>query len=259
MNIQTNYEKFLNFNPITRYLHRNKSKLLFSHLDGLYEQKILTDNEPCVFLDIGCGPAHIYRELSARYHNIRYIGIEPQQEFCETAESNYGHDSRFTILQGTAEEHFDELNDIDVIIAFDCFEHVPLDIRNMFLDRISCMKFKRLYINVPNEVGPAILIKNFGSWIMRYNRYMEYSVMDTINSFLYRMDRVTVHYDGHKGFDWRVLHSTLRFYFRTLLFKSPSQLIPSMFSPSIFFVCEKYKESEQYARRYRDLSGDQYH
>ena len=78
MKIQTSYENFLNTNLITRYLHGNKSKLLFLHLDSLYEKEILTQERTTTFLDIGCGPAHIYGELSTRYQNIKYIG----KRFC---------------------------------------------------------------------------------------------------------------------------------------------------------------------------------
>mgnify|MGYP004181272689 CR=1 FL=1 len=74
-----------------------------------------------------------------------------------------------------------------------------------------------MFVNVPNEIGPAVLIKNIGSFLMGYLRYKEYSFMETIYASLYKIDKFKPHYDGHKGFDWRVLYYNLMFYFEFFL------------------------------------------
>lgn len=235
---KTFYEKTLEYNSVTKYLHSNKHKLFFSHLkangiDKNYHQKIR-------ILDLGCGPAYIFNELRQKLSDFEYIGVEIRDDFINAAKENFAEDLRFTIIKSSVEDYLKNINEVDFIISFDCFEHMLLNARNKSLNLISKIKFKYMYINVPNEIGPAILIKNFGSFLMGYVRHKEYTLKETIYASLYLTNKIKPHTDGHKGFDWRVLYYNLRFFFKTDLVTSPIGIVPTLISPSIFFICKKY-------------------
>ena len=123
---------------------------------------------------------------------------------------------------------------------FDILEHVNLPDRVNLLGKIQMLDFKKLFINVPNEVGLAILIKNFGSKVIKYNRDWEYSYKDTFNSVIRRIEAFPPHENLHKGFDWYVLKYFLHYYFKIIKIHTLfNGIIPKAISPSIFFECEK--------------------
>ena len=234
---KTFYEDTLNYNVITKYLHSNKHKLFFDHIDKIGYKKNFP--KKIKILDLGCGPAYIFNEISEKLVNFEYVGIEIRDDFINAANENFGHDERFSILKYDAVDYLKKIEQVDLIISFDCFEHMTLDTRNSSLDLISKINFKYMYVNVPNEIGPAILFKNFGSMLMRYVRHKEYTLMETFYSTFYKLDKFKPHSDRHKGFDWRVLYYSLRFFFNVELKTSPLKLTPRFISPSIFFICEK--------------------
>lgn len=230
---KTFYEKTLDFNFITKFLHSHKNKILLKYLSKLDKNKKIK------FLDIGCGPAHIFPELLKFSNNIEYTGIDIRDEFIEEANIRYSKYPQFKSIKIDCEDYMNEIRNFDVIISFDTFEHVPLDKRNNIINSLNNFNFKLLLVNVPNEVGPAILFKNLGSFLMGYFRYKEYKISETLYSTFYLIDKIEPHYDGHKGFDWRILNYTLRYFYDVQIYTSPFRFIPKMISPTIFFGCSK--------------------
>ena len=119
------------------------------------------------------------------------------------------------------------------------FEHIREATVIRIIENITKRNFKYMYITVPNEIGPAILIKNVGSFLMGWNRYREYKWSETLASAFYNLDKVERHGTRHKGFDWRWLAQNLRQNCKIKkITTSPSNLVPISFSPSIGFICE---------------------
>jgi hypothetical protein len=115
-------------------------------------------------------------------------------------------------------------------------EHVTeLDVPKI-VDWLARMKVPTL-ITVPNEVGPALVVKNLGSALMGYRRHREYRIQDTLNAALGRMERLRAHGTGHLGFDWRWLLSVLKQRFTVEVRTSPLPVVPRSLAPSIFFYC----------------------
>ena len=236
---KTFYEKTLDFNFITRFLHNNKHKLLFNYLKQSFDKKIFTKNQTINIIDLGCGPAYIFPALTKNVDNFNYIGIEPRKDFFEEAKKRYSGDKRFKIYNDDCENFLNSISSTDIIISFDCFEHIPLDKRQITINLLSKINFKFMFVNIPNEVGPAILVKNLGSFLMGYIRHKEYTFLETIMATIYRLDYIKPHIDEHKGFDWRVLLYNLRFFFDVKILTSPFNFIPTFISPSIFFICRR--------------------
>ena len=227
------YEQKQNFNFITRFLHKTRYKNLDKLIRNASKKKKFLK-----IIDIGCGPGKAYNIISETGINFEYIGIDPHQNFCNIASERYSKFQNFNIICDNIENKFELLDDADVIIGLETFEHIPEPIVVRTLEYISTINFILLYITVPNEIGPAILIKNIGSAIMRYSRYKQYTWKQTFFASIYRLDKLPPHTTEHIGFDWRWLAQTIRQNVNiTKTTKNPIDIIPKSCSPSIGFVC----------------------
>ena len=227
------FDETINFNKITKFLHQRKYLLT--------EQVIKkeTKQDKINILDIGCGSATMFQYLNQLNLDFTYTGIEPQEDLYKVAEKNFSKNSNFSIIKDPIEKDFGILENFNFILAMDSLEHIPLDIRNEIIDNVSKSNCKKFLINVPNEIGPIVTIKNFGSFIMRYPRYKEYSFSENFFASFYNVSKFPHHIDAHKGFDWRHLEYSLRFYFKNKVkIKTLFPFLPKTFSPSIFLVCK---------------------
>ena len=231
--IYSYFDKTINFNFITRYLHKRKY---------LITKKVLIEypkNKKIKILDIGCGSATMYEYLSDCDLDFSYIGIEPEKDLYDVANKNYGDNNNFSILCDVIENNENILKESNVIIAMDSLENMPYNNRNDIIKKISHLQDKVFLINVPNEVGPILAIKNIGSFLMGYPRYKEYSFVESIYATLYRIDKISSHIDAHKGFDWRTLEYSLRYNFKDKVkVFTIYNFIPRFLSPSIYFKCD---------------------
>ena len=233
---ETPYEKAQNLNHITSFLHSTRYKNL-NKLAGSLRPKY---GEKLRVLDIGCGPAKNFSVLNSLRDDIDYIGIEIREDFSSVAEERYSRHENFKIVCDDIQNQFALIKDFDLIIGMESFEHIPESLVVRIIECIGSSEFQYLYITIPNEVGPAILLKNTGSFLMGYSRYKEYTWKETFYASIYELDKVARHTIGHKGFDWRWLAQTLR---QNVSIKkittSPYQIIPKFISPSIGFICVK--------------------
>ena len=231
-----NYDRIQNFNFITKLLHQTR----FRNLEKLIIQASIEKKGKLKIVDVGCGPASAFKTIEQQGIAFDYIGVELRRDFCDIANDRFRQFKNFKIICDSIENHFDKFTDVDVIIGLESFEHIPEPLVVRTIEAISKASFMYLYITVPNEVGPAILVKNIGSALMGYERYKEYEWRETFFASIYDLDRVERHETGHKGFDWRWLAQTLR-QNTTILKKtsSPANFIPKFISPSIGFICVK--------------------
>lgn len=228
------YEKNQQFNGVTRVLHltryRNLEKIVgfFTGRPGGFK-----------VVDIGCGVAKAYETIKNAGADFSYLGIELEQDYVKIAANRYGQFSNFSIIHGSIENHFDEFDAADLIIGLESFEHIPEPLVVRTTEAIGKSKFEYLYVTVPNEIGPAILAKNVGSFLMGYGRYREYTWRETMAASFYNLEKVARHGTGHKGFDWRWLGQTIRQNCRIeKITVSPLPIVPKFLSPSIGFLCK---------------------
>ncbi len=234
--MQNNYERKQNFNVITRTLHKTRYRNLLALFTRITAQ---VGGRPIKVIDVGCGVCKSFAVLNAQF-SIDYTGIELRAETCDLARSRHGDIDGFEVICDSVENHFPRFDGADVVIGLESFEHIPEPIVVRTLEAIRAARVPYFYCTVPNEVGPAILIKNVGSWLMRYPRYKEYTWAETWHAFRYDLDKVTLHTTKHIGFDWRWLAQTIRQNVRiTQITTSPFRLVPRSWSPSIGFVCER--------------------
>ena len=228
----TKFESFKEHNFLTRIIHYNKNKILKTIITKNYKK------EKFSVLDIGAGLGDFYKHFNKEF-NFNYYGVESNVKFVDEMNVRYGKNNNFEIINKNIQDCINQFADIDLILCLDILEHINLEDRFELLRKISKLNFKILYINVPNEIGPAIFIKNFGSRIMNYKRDWEYSFLDTIKASFYMIDKIDHHTTLHKGFDWRHLRYILHYYFNVKTYTNLNSKIPKIISPTISFLCKK--------------------
>ena len=224
------------FNLITKFLHRTR----YRNLEDLIIRASKEKKGKLKIVDVGCGPANAYKSITKLGIDFMYVGVDLEENFCEIASQRYSQFENFKIICDSIENQFEKFTDSDVIIGLESFEHIPEWLVVRTIEAISKASFMYLYITVPNEVGPALFIKNVGSALMGYTRHKHYNWRETFFASIYELDKVERHGTRHKGFDWRWLAQTLRQNV-TIVKKtsSPANFIPKFISPSIGFICVK--------------------
>ncbi|MEM0953115.1 MAG: class I SAM-dependent methyltransferase [Pseudomonadota bacterium] len=229
------YEENQRFNAIASFLHGTRYRNLLEVAAGISPR----DGERLHVLDIGCGPGKAFAVLN-EHLPIQYTGVDVNQGFVRLAAERYGDQNNFEVIEADIQEHIAKLANYDLVMGLESFEHIPEPLVVKLVEAIGASDFQRLYVTVPNELGPALAIKNVGSFLMGYERWKEYSWRETFFASVYNLDRVGVHGVEHKGFDWRWLAQTLRQNVNiTHTYGSPFAWMPRFISPSIGFVCAK--------------------
>lgn len=228
------YEKNQDFNFITKILHSTRYK----NLEKLIKE-ISKSERDLKIVDVGCGTAKAYSVIKQLDVSFDYVGVELRNDFVEIALKRYGKFTNFQIICKSIEDVNSIFDNVDLIIGLESFEHIPEPVVVRVLENIGKSNFKHLYITVPNEIGPALLLKNIGSLIMGYKRHKYYKWSETIAASLYNLDKVRRHSNGHRGFDWRWLAQTIRQNCRIVkITTSPLNIFPKFISPSIGFICK---------------------
>lgn len=231
---ETRYEARLNHSTVTRFLHSVRYKNLLGVVEALSGFR---GGKPIRILDIGCGSAHAFGLLDPLFA-IDYVGVEMRQKLCAVARDRFGDRPNFRAVRNIIGNRFDLIDQVDLVIALETLEHIPEDQVAVLIEHIGRAEIDGFYCTVPNEIGPAIAIKNLGSAMIGYRRHREYSWQDTFHSATYRLDKVAPHGTGHKGFDWRALQRVITAHLDIqAVHRSPYGWVPRAVSPSIGFYC----------------------
>src|SRR5690606_41992595 len=107
------------------------------------------------------------------------------------------------------------------------------------IESIAHARPQRFVCSVPIEIGPSVLIKNFGSVLMGYSRHKTYTWKQTLAAGFYQLDKLPRHTTSHLAFDWRWLAQTIRDHFRIIDTRFlPFSYFPASVSTTAFFVAE---------------------
>ena len=232
---ETIYEKNQKFNFLVSWLHSYRYKHTLSIFKEL---SLLKKGKAIKVVEIGCAHAKLYSLLNDKF-KIDYTGIEPLSVFVEVAKARHQNNSNFKIIEGTAEKELSKITDVDIVLALETFEHIPEHLVVRIIEEIAKMQPKLLVCSVPVEIGPAIWLKNIGSFLTGYIRHKEYTWRETFWAGLGKLDKLPPHGIGHKGFDWRWLAQTIRHNVKIKEIKKfPLNFIPAGLSTSVFFIAK---------------------
>jgi SAM-dependent methyltransferase len=228
----TPYEENQAFHPITSFLHRQRYINLTRVLHASF------GDSPIRMLDIGCNAGQIFLHLQNQFR-LHYVGIDPDANAIDTANARWDTLPNFTASARRAIdfEWIAAQGPYDAVVALETFEHIPARELFRIIEFISEAEPKVFICSVPIEVGPIVMIKNFGSMMIGYHRWREYSAGETLRAGFHLMEGVPPHQTGHKGFDWRWLVYTIRHYFETVQTTNmPFRYLPAGLSTSKFIV-----------------------
>lgn len=227
------YESRQNHGALNTWLHSYR----FRHI--VATARALADGRrPLRVLELGCAYGKAYDALS-RALPISYVGVDVEAEFIAAAQQRYGGREGFAAHLASADEFVCgpaiALGPFDLVFALETMEHMPAPRVMQALEGVAALAPRRFVASVPVEVGPAIVLKNVGSALTGYMRHQEYSLADTFWSALYRLDKVSPHCGGHKGFDWRWLaHSIHQVMPITRIRRFPVDWLPSALAASVY-------------------------
>lgn len=228
------YEKSLYGNPIKRYLHSHRYRHLVTAVGHVVQE---IPDRPIKLLDIGCAQGKVYEILDPVF-NIEYFGVDYDREFIVTALKKHGDNKNFGAVFGSVTEQrfFDELEEFDVVVALETLEHITDMQVVQIVMKIALMGPKLFICSVPNESGPIVWIKNFGSLLMGHKR-TPYTMAENFWAGLSRFDHLPPHDYGHKGFWWKYLAHTIRCNMKILkITRMPIAFLPLFLSTNIFIV-----------------------
>jgi SAM-dependent methyltransferase len=232
--LAADYERRQNFNAVTRWLHGRR----YRHSIAVTAELARELDRPLRILEVGCGQGKLFGELNRRF-DIRYTGIDVEAGFVEAARRQFGHLKNFCAEARPAQdtEFLAGLKRPDLIFALETFEHIQEHDVVRIVEALARLKPRRFVCSVPVEVGPVILAKNVGSWLMGYGRHRDYSWRETWAAACYRLESLPPHGNSHKGFDWRWLAQTVRHNFRHVERRHlPANWLPAAFSTSIYLI-----------------------
>jgi len=236
---ETQYEKNQKFNFLVAWLHSFRYKRILAVFRELAHA---TDAAKLKVVEIGCAQAKLFSLLDESFQ-INYAGIEIDPNFVEVARLRYGHRPNFSVFHDSATKALTQIESADVIVALETLEHIPEHDVVRIVETIASIRPRRFVCSVPIEIGPAIWLKNIGSWLTGYMRHTEYRWAETFWAGLYQLDRLPPHATGHKGFDWRWLAQTIRHNMNIIeTRKFPLSFLPSAFSTSVFIVAEPRRD-----------------
>jgi hypothetical protein len=229
------YEKLQRFNPVVAWLHSFRYKHIVALVSRVERD---AQGKPINVVDIGSAHAKLFVTLNERF-KIDYTGIEPNATLAKTAKRRYGHLPNFRVIQDFVQNALDHLKNADIVVAMESFEHIPEHEVVRIAEAVAAAQPKFFVCSVPVEIGPAIWLKNVGSFMMGYTRHKEYSWIETFWAGFYQMDRLPPHGTAHKGFDWRWLAQTIRHNMRIIkIAKNPFGFLPAALAFSVFIVAE---------------------
>jgi hypothetical protein len=230
--METRYERRLNYNWVTRFLHNVR----YRYLEEVV-RNFKTSKEQIRIVDIGSGTCKAFSILN-KVRSIDYVGIELRRKMCREAQSRYGDFTNFQIINGSVFEQVELFADADIVIALEVLEHIYEHEAEALIREIGSSDVATFFCTVPNEVGPGLALKNIGSALIGYSRHREYSWRDTYLASTYQLHRMDPHATKHKGFDWRRLERSLRSaMIIDRIITSPYGFMPTIFSPTVGFVC----------------------
>jgi 2-polyprenyl-3-methyl-5-hydroxy-6-metoxy-1,4-benzoquinol methylase len=220
----------------------------------LMARRLLASHAGGQLLDYGCGDGTFLALISDLFPGA--IGTDIDS--AEIADCR----RRFTDLSGISFKTLEEMNEecchkhFDVVTCFEVLEHCVEAEAAKVLTNLQqlCSPTGIILISVPNEIGPALIVKQFIRMTAGWRSYPDftnrerYRTTDLLRMVFARsgtrMARPVYSYDngvvfhGHIGFNWRALQIQVDRVLRiTEVKSSPFGWSRGFMSSQIWFVC----------------------
>lgn len=234
-----------------------RRKLHYARFKWIREQFAKRNRPAESVLELGCFDGKLIDFLSSKPK--RYVGFDANWEGgLDIAKTRWSGQEGFAFVEAAspAEMHLSAADTFDVAVVMETLEHVPPELVDGYLRKISEHLNGYLFITVPNEKGLLFLAKWAAKKLLRGDSD-QYSLSELLNATLGRMNRVARR--EHKGFDYRVLVENVARHFELIEVSGhPLQVLPASLCFGIGIVAktkvEKGSTACECARAGRALS-----
>ncbi len=161
-------------------------------------------------LELGCFDARSIRFLPTKPK--RYYGFDANWEGgLDLARTTYGSEERYQFVAATKPEELEIAGErVSLALSLETLEHIPPELVDGYLRRISGLLDGVFIVTVPNEKGLLFLVKYLIKKLV-VGGADKYTFAEVLNASLGRMEHVAR--ADHKGFDWKKLLAELNIYF----------------------------------------------
>ncbi len=207
--------------------------------------QLIKDVRGASALDWGCADGFILKKLLSCGVIESGIGIDidpgqvalNRENFKEVKELSFFTPDEFRL------EHSNKK--FDLVLCTETLEHVQYPQEILSKIRGVASESSTIIISVPIEVGPSLLIKQFGRFIANLKGnygYPKYRLLELVAAGVFwnvgalAKERV----DGHKGFDYRVVCQLIKEHFlikKTIY--SPFYLLGALFNSTVYWVLRR--------------------
>jgi len=228
--LPTNYADCTYESPhlLIRYAHRRRFRKVID---------VVNRFRPASVLDYGAGDGFLFKQMAEAggHFPARVVAYDPLEYMVEALKANTAR------LPSAVEPVIDfaELPDerFDMIVCLEVLEHMPLLERYKFYElcRTRLSPEGVCLIDVPVEVGPSLLVKNFGRVVLK-GREREYGWKELMSIAAGRCVFDQARFDPtdestwitmHKGFDYRLFEKEVERIFDVVeRFATPLRALP---------------------------------
>ncbi len=161
-------------------------------------------------LELGCFDARTIPYFPTKPK--RYFGFDANWEGgLDLARETYVIEELYQFVTATRPEQLDIPGElVSLALSLETMEHIPPELVDGYLQRISGLLNGVFIVTVPNEKGPLFLAKYLVKKLV-VGGADEYTFAEVMNATFGRMERVAR--AEHKGFDWEKLLAHLKIYF----------------------------------------------
>jgi 2-polyprenyl-3-methyl-5-hydroxy-6-metoxy-1,4-benzoquinol methylase len=227
---ETYYNKRLFSKGIRKYLHLYRFEWFSRQISRL--------NNPCLsFLELGCGDGKLINYLPNNF--TIYKGFDANRSGgLDLALSKWKSYANCQFFHATSPKDMNLSNEkFDIAICMETLEHIPPEILDSYLEKISQHINGYFFVTIPNEKGIVFLLK----WLFKktiYKKVKEYSLAELWNATLGKMH--LVERKGHKGFDYdSLIHQIEKHFEIVTVCGMPFQFLPTSLSFTVGVIAKK--------------------
>lgn len=220
---------------IRKYFHEARFIWLQKALKRLHIQQ-------ASLLELGCYDGKLLNYLP--FSPSRYVGYDANWENgLELAAAKWSPYSNYEFKYCNDIRSFNPSSEVfDVTVSMETLEHLPLHQLDAYILRLRDATNKLLFITVPNEKGPIVMLK-YGIKKAFLKVDEPYSFNELVHASTGRLSKVSRLEYGHKGFDYNELLVKLSAHFEVISLQPiPFTLLPAWMNFSIGIIAKPIKQ-----------------
>jgi hypothetical protein len=170
---------------------------------------------------------------------LYYVGYDANWEDGFDIARNIWKNKNYVFSLCNHPDQIKETELFDIAICMETLEHIPSELVDLYVEKLSKITKGYFFVTVPVEKGPVFFLKHLGKILFGYS-HEEY----TLKEFILASIGFTknVHRHEHKGFDYNEIIKTVSKHFEIIKVEPhPVRFFPKIFGIGIGIVARKIK------------------